>query len=322
MLCDRHPDCPQPGDIAQLKRGNSLGADHTDTFVIVEDLPPTGRHLVLNLPAGHHCRADWAAAVPLDNIAALTRLEPTGSRSGRRHRTRRPPMSPPSTHDPEQETTCPARPAQRSTHERTCARPIISVSRRFRASGPTGRKTVTRTSRRPSTASCTGMARSGRRGTTSFSVSAPPRTPPTRRSSTETQKRWWARPRRRRCADSPTPPPSPTTSRTRLRVGPSRMTGTSSRPGIARSGSVGGCGSTSRTGRGAVTPAGGPRVAADWPTPTRGDERLALARQAIAANPGAKNAELIPQLQEQTEKAYSRPTWNLILKSARDHPEE
>lgn len=39
MLCDRHPDCPQPGDIAQLTRGNSIGADPTDTFVIVEDFP-------------------------------------------------------------------------------------------------------------------------------------------------------------------------------------------------------------------------------------------------------------------------------------------
>ncbi|MFB4424688.1 DUF6211 family protein [Streptomyces sp. QL37] len=77
MLCDRHPDCPQPGDIAQLTRGNSIGADQADTFVIVEDFPPTGRHLVLNLPD----RADWAAAVPLADIATLTRLEPAGSRT-------------------------------------------------------------------------------------------------------------------------------------------------------------------------------------------------------------------------------------------------
>ncbi|MFJ8385563.1 hypothetical protein ACIQ9Q_13825 [Streptomyces sp. NPDC094438] len=54
----------------------------------------------------------------------------------------------------------------------------------------------------------------------------------------------------------------------------------------------------------------------------QGDERLTLARQAIAANPGAKNAELIPELQGQTEKTYSRPTWNLILKTAREHPED
>lgn len=52
MLCDRHPDCPQPGDIAQLKRGNSLGADHTDTFVIVEDLPrPAGTSYSTSPPA-------------------------------------------------------------------------------------------------------------------------------------------------------------------------------------------------------------------------------------------------------------------------------
>lgn len=104
MLCDRHPDCPQPGDIAQLTRGNSIGADPTDTFVIVEDFPPTGRHLVLNLPVDHPGRADWAAAVPLADIATLTRLEPAGSRtwicgSGPgRH-----PVTAPSGHDPDQE---------------------------------------------------------------------------------------------------------------------------------------------------------------------------------------------------------------------------
>ncbi|QCX77834.1 hypothetical protein C9F11_21010 [Streptomyces sp. YIM 121038] len=56
--------------------------------------------------------------------------------------------------------------------------------------------------------------------------------------------------------------------------------------------------------------------------PYQGDERLTLARQAVAANPGATNAELIPDLQTQTEKLYSRPTWNLILKSARENPED
>lgn len=81
MLCDRHPDCPQPGDIAQLTRGNSIGADPGDSFVIVEDFPPTGRHLVLNLPVDHPGRADWATAVPLADIASLTRLEPAGSRT-------------------------------------------------------------------------------------------------------------------------------------------------------------------------------------------------------------------------------------------------
>ncbi|MFD6468710.1 DUF6211 family protein [Streptomyces goshikiensis] len=81
MLCDRHADCPQPGDTAQLKGGNSIGADTNDSFVIVEDFPPTGRHLVLNLPAGHPARDDWAAAVPLGEVATLTRLEPAGSRT-------------------------------------------------------------------------------------------------------------------------------------------------------------------------------------------------------------------------------------------------
>ncbi|MEN8656088.1 DUF6211 family protein [Streptomyces sp. 21So2-11] len=82
MLCDRHPDCPQPGDIAQLTRDNSIAADPTgDSFVIVEDFPPTGRHLVLNLPVDHPSHPDWAAAVPLADIATLTRLEPAGSRT-------------------------------------------------------------------------------------------------------------------------------------------------------------------------------------------------------------------------------------------------
>ncbi|WP_237308008.1 hypothetical protein [Streptomyces alboflavus] len=56
--------------------------------------------------------------------------------------------------------------------------------------------------------------------------------------------------------------------------------------------------------------------------PYQGDERLALARKTLAENPRATNAELIPQLQAQAERAYSRPTWNLILKSAREHPDE
>ncbi|MET7315225.1 MULTISPECIES: hypothetical protein [Streptomyces] len=56
--------------------------------------------------------------------------------------------------------------------------------------------------------------------------------------------------------------------------------------------------------------------------PYQGDERLALARRLLAANPGATNAELIPRLQEMSEKSYSRPTWNLILKTAREHPED
>ncbi|MER7043644.1 hypothetical protein ABT391_01835 [Streptomyces jumonjinensis] len=55
--------------------------------------------------------------------------------------------------------------------------------------------------------------------------------------------------------------------------------------------------------------------------PYQGDERLALARKALSDSPSATNAELIPQLQALSEKMYSRPTWNNILKSARLHPE-
>ncbi|MDV5145487.1 hypothetical protein R1T08_15010 [Streptomyces sp. SBC-4] len=56
--------------------------------------------------------------------------------------------------------------------------------------------------------------------------------------------------------------------------------------------------------------------------PYQGDPRLTLAREALAASPGVKNAELIEQLQGQTEREYSRTVWNLILKSAREHPED
>ncbi|WP_024760900.1 DUF6211 family protein [Streptomyces exfoliatus] len=81
MLFDRHPDRPQPGDIVQLKPGNSIDADPADSFVIVEDFVPAGEHIVLNLTAEHPDRADWAAAVLLGDVATLTRLEPSGSRT-------------------------------------------------------------------------------------------------------------------------------------------------------------------------------------------------------------------------------------------------
>ncbi|EHM30822.1 hypothetical protein SPW_0817 [Streptomyces sp. W007] len=36
---------------------------------------------MLNLPVDHPGRDDWAAAVPLADIATLTRLEPAGTRT-------------------------------------------------------------------------------------------------------------------------------------------------------------------------------------------------------------------------------------------------
>ncbi|MEY9937618.1 hypothetical protein [Streptacidiphilus sp. MAP5-3] len=55
--------------------------------------------------------------------------------------------------------------------------------------------------------------------------------------------------------------------------------------------------------------------------PYQGDPRLTLAREALAQHPGLANAELIPLLQSQTERDYSRTVWTLILKSARENPE-
>ncbi|MFJ4800147.1 hypothetical protein [Streptomyces murinus] len=56
--------------------------------------------------------------------------------------------------------------------------------------------------------------------------------------------------------------------------------------------------------------------------PYQGDERLTLARKVLAENPGAKNAVLVPILQERSEQTCSRTVWNLILKSARENPKE
>ncbi|MCC3767272.1 DUF6211 family protein, partial [Streptomyces sp. UNOC14_S4] len=81
MLIDRHPDRPHPGDYAQLKAGNRLGADPSISFVIVEGFPPGQESIVLNLPAGHPGREDWAAAVDLDDVASLTRVNPEGTRT-------------------------------------------------------------------------------------------------------------------------------------------------------------------------------------------------------------------------------------------------
>lgn len=81
MLFDRDPDRPRPGDIAQMKPGNSIGADADDTFVIVEDFPPNREHIVLNLPAGHPDREDWAATIALEEITTLTRFSSEGSRT-------------------------------------------------------------------------------------------------------------------------------------------------------------------------------------------------------------------------------------------------
>ncbi|MGA4842110.1 DUF6211 family protein [Streptomyces sp. G45] len=81
MLSDRHPDRPRPGDIAQLRAGNSIHAKPGDAFVIVEDVPPRIGHVVLNLPVGHPNRDDWAASVHEREIASLTRISPEGIRT-------------------------------------------------------------------------------------------------------------------------------------------------------------------------------------------------------------------------------------------------
>lgn len=80
MLSDHDPTRPRPGDFAQLKAGNSIDAGPDDTFVIVDDFPG-GEHLVLNHPAGHPGRDDWAAVLVLEEIATLTRVSPEGART-------------------------------------------------------------------------------------------------------------------------------------------------------------------------------------------------------------------------------------------------
>ncbi|MCI3929211.1 DUF6211 family protein [Streptomyces sp. AN091965] len=73
--------CPRPGDIAQLRAGNSIDAEPDDAFVITEDVPPGIEHVVLNLPVGHPNREDWAAAIPEREVARLTRFDSAGTRT-------------------------------------------------------------------------------------------------------------------------------------------------------------------------------------------------------------------------------------------------
>ncbi|QCX82684.1 hypothetical protein C9F11_45630 (plasmid) [Streptomyces sp. YIM 121038] len=81
MLSDPHPDRPRPGDIAQLRAGNSIDAEPGDAFVIAEDVPPGIERVVLNLPVGHPNREDWAAAISEREVASLTRLGSAGART-------------------------------------------------------------------------------------------------------------------------------------------------------------------------------------------------------------------------------------------------
>ncbi|MFI5809170.1 DUF6211 family protein [Streptomyces sp. NPDC051561] len=81
MLVDRHPDDPRPGDIVQLRTGNSIGAGPDQEFVVVEGFPPCRVHLVLNLPDSYPEHEDWAAAVTAQDIRRATRLELGGPRT-------------------------------------------------------------------------------------------------------------------------------------------------------------------------------------------------------------------------------------------------
>ncbi|MEU7230143.1 DUF6211 family protein [Streptomyces chrestomyceticus] len=81
MLSDHDAARPQPGDLAHLKAGNSIGAGPDDLFVIVDDVPPRGERLVLNRPDGHPDRDDWAAALVPADVGTLIRITPEGTRT-------------------------------------------------------------------------------------------------------------------------------------------------------------------------------------------------------------------------------------------------
>ncbi|MER7043643.1 DUF6211 family protein [Streptomyces jumonjinensis] len=81
MVSETDRPHPRPGDLVRLTPGNSVGASPDETFVIVEDLPPSPEHLVLHLPEHHPDHPDWAAAVPPGELSTLTRLTSSGPRT-------------------------------------------------------------------------------------------------------------------------------------------------------------------------------------------------------------------------------------------------
>ncbi|GAA2875112.1 DUF6211 family protein [Streptomyces mexicanus] len=78
MVFDRHPDRPRPDDVVKLIADNSIGAGPDDSFIVVEDLPYSPDHVVLNLPVGRPGHEDWAAAIESREVATLTKLGPAG----------------------------------------------------------------------------------------------------------------------------------------------------------------------------------------------------------------------------------------------------
>jgi hypothetical protein len=81
MVFDRHPDRPRPDDVVKLIADNSIGAGPDDSFVVVDDLPYSPDHVVLNLPAGRPGHEDWAAAIESSEVSTLTKLGPAGTRT-------------------------------------------------------------------------------------------------------------------------------------------------------------------------------------------------------------------------------------------------
>jgi hypothetical protein len=82
----REPAVPFPGDHVRLRPDNSAGIDTSTPLHVVDWVSPTGdpsEVYELNHPEDDPRHPDWAAAVPLQEIAVVIRLTATGPRSWR-----------------------------------------------------------------------------------------------------------------------------------------------------------------------------------------------------------------------------------------------
>jgi len=82
----RPPVVPFPGDHVRLRPGNSAGIDTSTTLHVVDWVSPSddpSEVYELNHLDDDPRHADWAAAVPLDDVAEVIRLTATGPRSWR-----------------------------------------------------------------------------------------------------------------------------------------------------------------------------------------------------------------------------------------------
>lgn len=70
---------PLPFDTVTLRPGNAAGVEGGRTFVVADLPPEAGENAYeLNHPDDHPAYWDWAATVPISDIATVTRCTETG----------------------------------------------------------------------------------------------------------------------------------------------------------------------------------------------------------------------------------------------------